>query len=261
MNDILPGNTALTTKWSWLTMLPLMMLFVFANPASAEPTRQLQVVYVIPQGEEAKPLADEAITEIITLLQWHYLQQLGVTFELKEPLITYVESYLDAENAVDWNNNFELIRTAFAKDYIEGENVVFSILEGTTGSAGGSWNIVKMTGGFWDSAYITYRDNPEQLADKLHGWSHELGHAFGLTHTEDQTKPCLAKHGIDLGTLPSLIMQKTGDLGSVFNYTFVEAEKRLLLDPDYFPDCRPLLSPPDLEKPHASKHLRIRSLP
>jgi hypothetical protein len=259
MNDFLPRNTALTTKWSWRTVLPLMMLFVFANSASAESTRQLQVVYVIPQGEEAKPLADEAITEIITILQWHYLQQLGVTFELKEPLITYVESDLDAKNAVDWNNNFELIRTEFAEDYTEGENVVFSILEGTTGSAGGSWNIVKMTGGFWNTAYETYRDNPEQLANELHGWSHELGHAFGLVHTED-AKPCLAKHGIHLGTLPSLIMQWTEDLGSVFNYTFVEAEKKLLLDPDYFPDCRPLLSPPGLEKPHASKHLRIRSL-
>ena len=45
------------------------------------------------------------------------------------------------------------------------------------------------------------------------------------------------------------------------NTTFVDAEKKLLLDPDYFPDCRPLLSPPGLKKPHASKHLRIRSLP
>ena len=226
-----------------------------------KPTHLLQVAYILPKGETAKPRADEVIKKIISILQKHYYEQLGVTFELKEPLITVVRSPLRPINAIEWNNNAELIRRKLNRDYVINQNVVVSILEGTNGEAGGAWNIVKMTGGFWNTAYETYMNDPDQLPNKLAAWSHELGHAFGLLHTAEFTVACLAKHGINVGPLPSLLMQMTTELGSVFNYPFLEEEKSLLLNPDYYPDCRPVLSPPDLIKPHASKHLSLTYLP
>ena len=60
-----------------------------------EPTYQLEVVYVIPKGEKSRPRANEVIKEIFSIMQKHYFKQLGVTFELKKPLITtiFYQSY------------------------------------------------------------------------------------------------------------------------------------------------------------------------
>ncbi len=243
-----------TTK---ITLLAL-ALFCLQGLAQAQQSKVLQVLYVIPKGQTAKPDADQAIAAIMAIIQRHYHQQLGVTFALKTPLVTTVNSPFDAAGAVDWNNHVKLIKTTLANDYLVNQNVVFAILEGTTGDAGGSWNTVKMTGGFWNDAYQTYKTNPSALVNKLHGWSHELGHAFGLLHTSD-AKTCFANQKVDLGNLPSLIMQKSTDLGSVYNYPFLPQEKKLLLDPAYYPMCRPLLSEStagSTPRPHASEHLK-----
>lgn len=225
------------------------------SPAQSK-SRLLQVLYVIPNGQTARPDADRAIREIMTIIQRHYQKQLGITFGLKSPLVTTVNIQEDASYAVNWDNNVKLVKTRLTDDYVNNENVVFTIIEGTTGDAGGSWNIVKMTGGFWDTAYKTYKQTPKDLPNQLHGWAHELGHAFGLLHTSD-AKPCFARSGIDLGTLPSLIMQKSGDMGSIYNYPFLGQEKKLLLDSSYIPGCRPFLSESGAPaRPHASLHLR-----
>ena len=233
-------------------------LFLMQGLAQAQQSKVLQVLYVIPKGQTAKPDANQAITAIMAIIQRHYHQQLGVTFALKNPLVTTVNSPQDTAGAIDWNNHVNLIKTTLAHDYLVNQNVVFAILEGTVGDAGGSWNTVKMTGNFWNEAYQAYKTNPATLPSKLHGWSHELGHAFGLLHTSD-AKTCFANQKVDLGNLPSLIMQKSNDLGSVYNYPFLPQEKKLLLDSTYYPMCRPFLSESaagSKPRPHASEHLK-----
>lgn len=225
---------------------------------SVDPRRKLQVLYVVPRGQTAKPKAVQALQAIVRIIQNHYYEQLGVTFETESPLVSTVQIDQDVNYAVDWNNNVALVKRQLNDGYVTNENVVITVIEGATGDAGGSWNITKMPGrSYFDSAYDMFEKDPGHLATTLHGWSHELGHAFGLTHAEDQAKPCFAQHGVSLDTSSSLIMQKKGDLGDVNNYPFLPQEKLLLLNPGYYPDCRPLLSEPGATaRPHASLHLR-----
>ena len=227
-------------------------------PAFAQ--QKLQVLYVIPKGQQARPMAAQVLQSIMVDLQSHYLEQIGRTFELAEPLVTQVNAPGDAAAAVDWNANVQLVKTQAANGYVQQQNVVFTILEGTQGAGGGSWNIVKMTGGFWDEAYKTYTGQPHLLASKLHGWSHELGHAFGLMHTSN-AKTCFASKGVDLGDLPSLIMEKGDDLFAVYNYGFLAEEKQLLMDPSYHQSCLSLLNEPSATaRPHPTRHLRRYSV-
>lgn len=241
--------------------LPLfVMLFAQASlEAQTMPARKLQAVYVVPKGQTAKPRAAEVITAIVKILQRHYLEQLGATFQLEDPLVTVVQLDQDVNYAVDWNNNVAMVKARFRSGYVTNENVVLTVIEGAVGDGGGSWNIVKMPGkSFFDEAYTTYITDPAKLPTKLHGFSHELGHAFGLLHTED-AKACFQKRGITLDTSKSLIMQKKGDLGDVYNYPFLPEEKRMLLDPSYAPECRGLLNEPNATaRPHGSLHLRYK---
>lgn len=243
-----------------LVMPLFVMLFIQASVSihAYAQARKLQMVYVVPKGQTAKPRAAEALTAIAGILQRHYFEQLGVTFQLESPLVSVVQLDQDATYAVDWNNNVAMVKKQFYNGYVTNENVVFTVIEGAVGDGGGSWNIVKMPGkSFFDAAYNAFINNPKMLPTTLHGFSHELGHAFGLLHTEAQGKPCFQQAGITLDTSKSLIMQKKGDLGEVFNYPFLPEEKRLLLEPNYTPQCRPLLSEPGATaRPHASLHLK-----
>jgi hypothetical protein len=221
------------------------------NAAAQQPVYQVKVLYVIPQGQTAKPQAADALGAIMAIVQQHYLQQFGVTFELASPLVTQVNSPYSPQVAVDWSTNLNFINAVAGSDYNNNQNVIVTVLEGTTGPAGGSLNVVKMTGDFWNSAYNTYLNKPWLLPLELPVWSQAMGLAYGLMHSED-TKACLANHNIFLGPLPSTVMHQSQNLGSVYNYPFLQEEKNLLLDPGYYPDCRPFQG----DRPHASLHFK-----
>lgn len=224
------------------------------------PTYQVEVAYVIPQGEKSRPRANEVIKEIFTIVQKHYYEQLGVTFELKEPLITNISTRLKLGHNSKWNISAELTKDRLKRNYSEKQNIIFFIIEGDNGAGLGGYNMAQ-SGFLWNHSYETYMKDPDQLGEPVQnvntisGWSHELGHALGLGHTAEYTVPCLARYGVKVGKLPSLIMQHTDTLGSVYNYPFIEEEKSLLLQPDYYPQCR---VGKEIVRPHSSKFLRIK---
>ena len=224
------------------------------------PTYQVEVAYVIPQGEKPRPRANEVIKEIFTIVQKHYYEQLGVTFELKEPLITNISTRLKLIHNSKWNMSAELTKDRLKRNYSEKQNIIFFIIEGDNGAGLGGYNMAQ-SGFLWNHSYETYIKNSDQLGEPvknvntISGWSHELGHALGLGHTAEYTVPCLARYGVKVGKLPSLIMQHTDILDSVYNYPFIEEEKSLLLQPDYYPQCR---VGREIYRPHSSKFLRIK---
>jgi len=217
------------------------------------PTYQVEVAYVIIKGQKPKPKASEAINEIFTIMQKHYHQQLGVTFELKKPLITNISTKLELGN-FKWNINTELTKGILKRNYSEKQNIIFFIIEGDNGAGLGGYNMAQ-SGFLWNHSYEIYIKDPDQLVNAISGWSHELGHALGLGHTAEVTVPCLARYGVKVGKLPSLIMQHTDTLGSVYNYPFIAEEKSLLLQSDYYPQCR---VGQEIARPHSSKFLRIK---
>ena len=223
-----------------------------------EPTYQLEVVYVIPKGEESKPRANEVIKEIFSIMQKHYFQQLGVTFELKKPLITTI--FTELENEISWDMVIpkELIKERLKRNYWDKKNIIFFVVEGNNGAGLGGHNMAQ-SGFLWRDSYTTYIKDPSQLVNAIVGWSHETGHALGLGHTKDNTIPCLAKHGVKIGEYPPLVMQTYdgGKSGSVYNYPFINEEKSMLLESDYFPQCS--INNGD-GRPHSSKFLKVKSI-
>ena len=63
----------------------------------SKPKYLVQVIYVLPEGASARPEYQKIIKKIFTHIQRHYYQQLGVTFELKEPLVRTISSPLNAK--------------------------------------------------------------------------------------------------------------------------------------------------------------------
>lgn len=207
------------------------------DAASTPQTGGLRVkgLYIIPAGQVEKPRAKEAIAAILAIMQSHYLKMLGVTFEF-DPEVSVLRSKNSVVQAVDWDNNMHFIKTNFAQEFLTKRNIVVSVLEGTDGDAGGTGGVLKMTGDFWDDCYDLFINRPHLLSTELAGWSHELGHAFGLMHSSD-TKDCLADLDIDMGTLPNLLMEQTGRLGTVYDYPLAKEEKKMLLDSTYCASC------------------------
>ena len=234
-----------------------------ATRQCAEGRLQVKVVYAIPKGQTPRPDAEKALEAIMKVVQRHYFEQLGVTFKLREPLVTVVpvaetvaelRGRTSTDPSVMTARTEKLATTEFREDHVEKSNVLVVVYEGLASDvATGGFNRVTIPNYLWQPAYEKHRSNPDDLhkVDVLHGWSHELGHAFGLFHTEDARK-CFERHGVDIGVLPSLIMQKKEDLGSLYKYAFIPQEKRMLLDESFLPRCLPLVG----DRPHASMHLR-----
>jgi len=228
----------------------------------AQEKRVVQAVYIIPKGQTAKPNANKVIIKILHILQRHYYEQLGTTFKLKEKsLVTTIYSDQSADSYSDpkvelltgWNNGVEIIKTKLKTDFLDNENNILVIIEGTTGFARGGNGLARMTGDFWNPAYRIFNDNPAELSKNLFAWSHELGHAFGLDHTSD-TATCFAKNynkTLNYKHL-SLIMQWSKDLEDLDKYPLLQEEKEMLLNEKSYPLC--LTNRGD--RPHASNYLK-----
>lgn len=219
---------------------------------------RVQAVYVIPKGQQPRPDAEKAIEAAMAVVQRHYFQQLGVTFQLTQPVVTTVHIADDAEKVKEavHAHAVSLAQKDFKSEYEYQENVIIAIFEGVvSGTAHGGQNVTSIPNNFWKPIYETFKRSPAELpaASILHGWSHEIGHSLGLMHTED-TKNCLSRFGVNLGELPSLIMQKKENLPTVYDYPFMPQENRLLLEESYYPACRPLVA----GRPHARWHLQHR---
>ncbi len=78
----------------WLYMSPASMT---ATTTASPPTGRLKVrgVYIVPSGQQEKPGAKAAIASILAMMQWHFLQQIGVTFEY-EPEVAVIRTNADA---------------------------------------------------------------------------------------------------------------------------------------------------------------------
>ena len=227
---------------------------------TSKPTYQIEVVYVIPNREKSRPRANEVIEEIFKIVQKHYYEQLGATFELKKPLITTIVTNLDNENEWTMKIPRQLIKNKgqLNRSYYDKKNIIFFVVEGNNGAGLGGYNMAQ-SGFLWRHSYETYIKDPNQLVNTIVGWSHELGHAFGLGHTKEMTAPCLARYGVKVGEFPPIVMQVSdgGKSGSVYNYPFISEEKFMLLDPDYYPECS---INKGTGRPHASKFLKLKSI-
>ena len=177
---------------------------------------------------------------------------------MKEPLVRTISSPLNAkEIRHSLFSDKGIIRTRLHKDYYQDMNLIFSIIEGDNTLGLGGINIAK-SGFLWNWSYETYKKDPEALVNTLTGWSHEIGHALGLGHTAEWTVPCLARYGINIGKLPRAIMRSGGTRKRyflVYNHTFIDEEKKLLLDQNYDPNCR-IFS--ESQRPHSVNFLRIK---
>jgi hypothetical protein len=240
----------------WLYMSQAAMS---ATTTAAPPTGRLKVrgVYIVPSDQQEKPDAKAAIAAILAMMQWHFLQKIGVTFEY-EPEVATIRTTADASAASSLFIALELGKKALNKDYEENKNILFTVVEGGLGgSAFGTPGMVRMPQSFWGATYNTYLSQPNTLATQLAGWSHELGHALGLEHTGELTKACLLKkYQVDMGTLPSLLMQQSKAFPVVYDYPFHQDEIKMLLDSTYCQQC--LIDRG--QRPAAARYLRTRQV-
>jgi hypothetical protein len=227
--------------------------------SASPPTGNLKIrgVYIIPSDQQAKPKAREAIAEGLKIMQDHFWRQLGVTFEY-EPEVAIIYSNHNTNTTASLDVAVELCKKTMGTEYENNKNIMFTVVEGCPGvSAFGTPGATRIQKGFWDNVYNAYINNPQTLASTLPAWSHELGHAFGLNHTGELTKDCMLKEcKIDMGTLPSLLMQQSKSFSTVYEYPFHKEEKKMLLDSTYCPKC--LIDRGT--RPAAVYYLRLKSL-
>src|ERR1700726_1659434 len=102
------------------------------------------------------------------------------------------------------------------------ENVVLCFFEAENAAGMGGGNTVSLPIWIWGPGYEAYHKDPSADLSKvlvLAAVSDEMGHTFGLPHTEEAT-PCFKKNGVDLGPLPNLIIQNKDDPRHVSVYPF-----------------------------------------
>lgn len=240
-----------------------------ACPTSSSPARQVVAEFVATQGQTAPAGATDALTAALTIMQAHYLGQIGKTFDIRDSNPALVlNSTLTGVEQTDWLKNYNALADDCRNGLASDQNMVVSASAWTTGAAGGSWGATKMTDTFWNEVYTAYTTNPQKLATFIHGWSHEFGHAFGLRHTYEAPTACWST--IDgskaISRRPSLIMHKTSNQASAFAYPFTADEKTALTDPasSQSSTCLPLASSTQAaaasNRPHASQYLRTTTL-
>lgn len=207
---------------------------------ASAPTGSLKVrgVYIVPSDQVEKPRAKEAIAACLGIMQLHYLKQLGVTFEY-EPEVAVIYSNQNTKATATMEIALELCKKTLGAEYEANKNLMFTVVEGCPGNAAfGSPGVTRIQQGFWGNAYTTFINDPQKLASTLPAWSHELGHAFGLNHTGEETKTCMLKeYNIDMGTLPSLLMWQSRAFPTVYEYPFHSDEIKMLLDSTYCQKC------------------------
>lgn len=228
--------------------------------ASASPaTGRLKIrgVYIVPSDQKEKPRAREAIAACLGIMQLHYLKQIGRTFEY-EPEVVVIYSNHDTKATATMEIALELCKKTLGKEYELNKNIMFTVVEGCPGDAAfGDPGVTRIQQGFWGTAYNAFIKDPQTLASTLPAWSHELGHAFGLEHTGESTKACMWKEcKIDMGTLPSLLMQQSKHFPTVYEYPFHKEEIKMLLDSTYCQNC--LIDRED--RPAAVRYLRATKL-
>lgn len=226
-----------------------------------EGRHEVEVLYVVPKGRQARPGIENAISAMMAVAQRHYFQQLGVTFKLRSPLVqtVHIEEMNEAFKPVGemFKRRSKFAENRFKTDYLYKENAIVCFFESDTKAlAGGGRNLAGLPAYVWGRAYDQFHaDSSSDLSNvfSLGTITHEMGHGFGLLHTGDVQR-CFRKHGIDLGILPSLIMQFKPDPAqvTVYDRPFHAEEKRLLLTPGYLPDCLPF----NRNRPHPTWYLR-----
>ncbi len=237
--------------------------YVAGVKRTAHVTRQVQVLYIIPKGQTARADAEAAIADIMRVIQEYYLSELGTTFELAAPLVTKVSTYDSPAKAVNWKRNVDSIKSELPLDYLSKGNLIVSIIEGSPGGAGGSYGIVKMTGGFWNTSYNQWQNDAANLTAEVKAWAHELGHALGLMHTGD-LHSCLQKHfGVTMGPFDPCLMDDQGVSDrDLYEYRILDHEKDLLRwsPRTWSSDCLAFLDDPTLgNRPQPSKMLARRA--
>ncbi len=236
--------------------------------SSAVRSRKVRALYVLPPGEQAKPNAEKAIVAILGELQRHYLEQLGVTFELAQnDLVTHVRSTDPTQTFADIESMRRLILSVIPEEFLAGEDIVLAVFQGGDSWAGGSGGIAKMTGGFWNTSYRNYENGKLRNSPDLQAWSHEFGHALGLRHHRT-TRECVeGVFDVDsLKTPPALemtcLMQKRLRPDTLYGCPLTREEKSVLLDPGHGdPNGHlALLGSPDGRRPHPSVYLGLEEV-
>jgi hypothetical protein len=203
---------------------------------------KLMVFYLLEQGGTELPRAREAITAIVSLSQRHFLKHLGRTFELEDEGVRVLPGpFAPGDTLHNISTAFDFLHPLFTDEYDRLKNAFLVVAQGTQGgTAFGVNRVAVMVGEFWMSTYNTFLQTPHLLSSQDHlPWPHELGHAYGLGHTEGTAEAFRldAREPIDFGVLPSLTMQrKDVPLNKLYAHPFHVAERALLTDATFHPD-------------------------
>jgi hypothetical protein len=203
---------------------------------------RVQGVYLVPRGQSARPNAVAAIEAALRVVQEHFGRELGRTFVLETPAVTVVNTdKLPSDFAADHSTStpsgainpdapppdtpiVTFAKDQFGEDYILRKNLIVLVIEGLQGAGYGGVGLAVIPTFMWDDVYKNYADASMLLkAKNFAGWTHEIGHAFGLFHWD--LNECLSK---PLTAQASAIMWQQSTRPTLFDYYFAEWEKARL---------------------------------